>query len=388
MVHDKNRRCGSTPTSPLLLGGIVVLLIVMMGMPVANVPTMSAYAEPPSIELPEGMTPEITTSIDRGLAYLANTQRHDGSWSSGGSYRQYSVVFTSLAGLSMLAGGSTPESGPYSRQVSKAMNYVMDQSQPSGVLASAGTSRSMYDHGFGMLFLAQCYGMELTEAKEEKLRDVLQRGVDLIAKSQSDLGSGLGNAGGWYYTPTDRMDEGSVTVTQLQALRACRNVGIAVPKETIDRAVAYLRYCQMADGGICYAAFSRHDSRAPISAAALACFYAAGYYDRQAGGGGEEAKMVERLWKYCENPSNGIVIVQNYGSTWGHYFYGHLYYSQAMYMRGGDKWLEYYEGLSASMISGQNLDGSWSGGVGTPYRTAIATLMLQLPYAYLPICQR
>jgi hypothetical protein len=374
--------------SSVLLCGIVGMVLVAMLFVTVTVPT-PVQADAPSIQLPKGMTPEITESIDRGLAYLANTQRHDGSWASGGGgYRQYTVTFTALAGLALMAGGSTPESGPYSRNVSKAMNYVMSQAQPDGLISTSGASRSMYDHGFGMLFLAQCYGMELTDIKEEKLHEVLQRGVNLIADSQSDLGAGLGRAGGWYYGPNDRMDEGSVTVTQLQALRACRNVGIAVPKDTIDRAMAYLRYCQMPDGGICYAAFSRYESRPPISAAALACFYAAGHYDRQAGGGGEEAIMVERLWKYCESSASGLVVSEQYGNTWGHYFYGHLYYSQAMYMRGGDQWDTYYEKMAPSLMAGQNIDGSWSGGVGTPYRTAVATLILQLPYAYLPICQR
>ena len=34
-------------------------------------------------------------------------------------------------------------------------------------------------------------------------------------------------------------------------------------------------------------------------------------------------------------------------------------------------------------------DGSWNGdGIGTTYGTAIATIILQLPYGYLPITQR
>ena len=41
------------------------------------------------------------------------------------------------------------------------------------------------------------------------------------------------------------------------------------------------------------------------------------------------------------------------------------------------------------LLGMQNPDGSWHGdGVGTTYGTAIATVILQLPYAYLPICQR
>ena len=48
-----------------------------------------------------------------------------------------------------------------------------------------------------------------------RLHDVLTRAVKLITRSQS-------SAGGWLYTPDSNGDEGSVTVTQIQALRACR----------------------------------------------------------------------------------------------------------------------------------------------------------------------
>ena len=389
MNLDKACHRRSSSVSPVVLGGLVAVAVFAgLFVSVTGSPP-SAMADPPSIQIPSEMTPEFVNSIDRGLTYLANTQRDDGSWVVGGGYRQYSVVFTSIAGLSFLASGSTPESGPYSRNVARAMNYVLSHADPeTGLIATNSTSRSMYDHGFGMLFLAQCYGMELTEAKEKQLHKALTLGVGLIARSQSDLGSGLGHAGGWYYTPEARSDEGSVTVTQLQALRACRNVGIAVPKDTIDRAVGYLKHCQMADGGICYSASSATysgGSRPPISAAALTCFYASGYYDRQAGGVGDEARMVERLWAYCDPL---IVVSVDQGDTWGHYYYGHLYYGQAMYMRGGRQWDEYYAKFAASLVRSQNLDGSWSGGTGTAYRTAIATLIMQLPYGYLPICQR
>ena len=65
------------------------------------------------------------------------------------------------------------------------------------------------------------------------------------------------SAGGWIYTPDSGGDEGSVTVTQVQALRACRMAGIVVDKKTIDRAVDYIKKCQNPDGGISYSLGSR-----------------------------------------------------------------------------------------------------------------------------------
>ena len=330
-------------------------------------------------------------AIERGLRYLARTQRNNGSWFNQGGYGTYPAVMTSLAGLGFMAGGSTPETGPYARNVTKAMIYILRVSEAhgDGLIAGPGAEgRSMYGHGFSMLFLAHCYGMEIGEEYEARIRRALDKAVALTAKSQSDLGEHLKHAGGWIYTPTSRGDEGSVTVTQLQALRACRNVGIKVPKSTIDRAVAYLKHCQMSDGGICYSARSRSSSRPAISAAAIACFYAAGIYDRRAAGQqSDESKMVAKLVQYVKSK---VKVGSSRSGMWGHYFYTHLYLAEAFYSRGGKDWKEYYPQIRARLLTLQNpTDGSWNGdGVGTTYGTAIATLILQLPYGYLPIVER
>jgi len=60
-----------------------------------------------------------------------------------------------------------------------------------------------------------------------------------------------------------------------------------------------------------------------------------------------------------------------------------------MYTRGGRDWARYFPALASKLRSMQAPDGSWEGdGIGTTYGTAIATVILQLPYGYLPIVQR
>jgi len=348
----------------------------------------AARAEPPSPILPEMVTPKTVKAIERGLNYLVKTQRPDGSWLNSGGYGTYPSAMTALAGLGMMAGGSTPETGPYCRNVTRAMSYLLRvaKGHQDGLICGPGMeSRSMYGHGFSMLFLAQCYGTEINREYEKDLRETLTKAVMLTARSQSDLGKQHKNAGGWIYTPTSKGDEGSVTVTQLQALRACRNAGIKVPRSTIDRAVAYLKYCQMPDGGICYSARSRGSSRPAISAAAIACFYAAGVYDRQTGGKGVEAEMVDKLVSYVR----GRVGVNRGGAWGGHYFYTHFYLAQAYYQRGGKDWKTYFPQMRGRLLQLQSPDGSWNGdSVGTTYGTALATVILQLPYNYLPIFQK
>ena len=53
-----------------------------------------------------------------------------------------------------MASGSSPNRGPYARNVRKAARYVLAQQQPNGLFAAPSEeSRSMYGHGFGLLFL-------------------------------------------------------------------------------------------------------------------------------------------------------------------------------------------------------------------------------------------
>jgi len=317
---------------------------------------------------PHGVTPEIDAAIQRGLEYLARTQSRDGVWRGGGQEGAYPVAMTALAGMALLGSGSTPTRGRYWRQVSKATDYLLKQSQPQGVIsAPAEEGRSMFGHGFATMFLASVYGMEEDPKRQQQIHDVLTKAVALTARSQS-------GPGGWLYAPDQSGDEGSVTITQVQALRACRQAGITVPVETIKKAIGYIKKSANPDGGIRYTASGGGPSRPPITAAAVAVLYNAGQYDDP---------MAEKALQYA------LKTVPIDGSGNYHHYYSHLYLAQALYQRGGKSWDEYYGKLAKWLQKQQRKDGAWEGdSVGTTYGTAIALTILQLPYAIVPIYQR
>jgi hypothetical protein len=345
---------------------VLVLLSTFVGAGV-----FTARAELPST-LPPLVTPETQSAIDRGLEYLARTQSRDGAWRHSGSWGHYPTAMTALAGLTMLANGNTATQGKYAPNVSRAANFLLASSQPNGLIAREEESgRSMHGHGFAMLFLGQLHGMEEDNEKQERIASVLRRAVELTARSQS-------RQGGWLYSPDSSGDEGSVTVTQLQGLRASRNVGVTVPKQVIDGAMKYLDMSTLPDGGISYRADRQGGSRPPITAAAVACWYNAGRYDYPAA-----VKALE----YCkQRVGNGQARTTG---VWGHYYYAHLYMAQIMWLSSKENWEWYFPTMRDWLIAQQAPDGSWEGdGVGKVYGTAIATLILQIPYGYLPILQR
>ncbi len=318
--------------------------------------------------LPQGITPETISAIDKGLAYLARTQDRQGSWSNHGGYGRYPVAMTALAGLALLMDGNTTTQGQYAPHVDRAARYLMRAARPDGLIAvSDMESRPMYGHGFTMLFLGQLYGMAEDAARGRRIHDVLAAAVQLTARSQSPLG-------GWIYSPTSGGDEGSVTITQVQALRSCRNAGLAVPKDVIDSAMEYLAMAQNSDGGIRYRAGTSGRSRPPLSAAAVCCWYNAGEYDNP---------RAVRALRHCKSTLRADAPFA------GHDYYAHFYYAQALYTGVDPFWDEYFEKRRDYLLARQRLDGSWWGdSVGDIYGTAIALMILQLPYNQLPIMQK
>jgi len=312
------------------------------------------------------LTPEIRAAVVRGTDWLVRTQDHQGAWRNAGGYGTSPVAMTSLAGIALLAGGSTPTRGAEWRTVRATVDWLLrQQDRESGLSAERGEDCvPMFGHGFATQFLAHVHGMEEDRAQQQRLQTVLQRAVRLIEASQSA-------AGGWYYSPEANDDEGSVTVTQLQALRACRQVGIVVDARTVQRAVDYLRRSQNADGGVRYRLSIPGESRPAITAATIASLFAAGVYDDQ--------PFVGKAFRYCHQHLRVRVDTTN------HHFYSHLYWSEALWQRGGRDYDDYWRQMSAWLLERQARDGSWEGdGVGPVYGTAIALRILQLPLELVP----
>lgn len=317
----------------------------------------------------EMVTPPTEGAIQAGLRWLAQQQHPDGSFGSVFAYQQ-NVGVAGLCGMAFLASGSTPGRGPYGETVSRTVAFVLSCAQPSGFIAEEDASERyhgpMYGHGFATLFLAEVYGM----SPDEQVAEVLRRAVRLIVDTQNERG-------GWRYVPqqVDHADI-SVTVCQVMALRAARNCGISVPKETIDRSVEYIRRSQNNDGGFKYQLLSSQDSKFPRSAAALVALYNAGIH---------EGDVVERGLDYMmQFRPSGIR-----GRDSQHYHYGHYYAVQAAWHAGGDYWQAWYPAIRDDLLDSQGRQGFWMNHwIGPEYATAMALLVLQTPNNLLPIFER
>ena len=350
----------------------------------------------PADEIPE----KYRASVGKALDWLAKQQHKDGHWGTGLN-DQSPVAMTSLAGLALLMEGSTVREGKYSMHIRRASDWLMERcmkgNQRDGLIGNPDNpteaARYMYGHGFGMLFLACVYGDEEDRDRRERLKDILTRAVKYCAAAQS-------SRGGWYYTSKAEggdNDEGSVTITQVQALRAARNGGIPVPKEIIKKAYGYLKDCTSPNGAVYYSFRSRME-RPAITAAAIACLFNAGEYNDE---------LCKKWFKYCQQTIPAALGGQHPGMRVGHDEYTHFYYAQCVYILGDEGWEKLYgptpaadrvtwtayrNSLFDQLVRAQNSDGSWSstGGfsVGPVYSTALYSTIMQLDRGTLPIFQR
>ena len=318
---------------------------------------------PPRTDLDELYDQRVDTAIRNGLSLLIRRQRQDGTFQSKDYGRWIGVV--SLAGLALLSRGVRSGSGEAGMALRRAGKYVLSQVQASGFLSARGeTSHGpMYDHGFGTLFLAELYGTD----RALDIRPKLGQAIELIQRTQN-------SEGGWRYNPAPEEADLSVTVCQMMALRAARNAGIGVPKETVDRAVDYVRRCQNADGGYMYR-ITGGESRFPLTAAAVVALYNAGIY---------EGPEIEAAMNFLSS-NKAANSSQDRNSF---YFYAHYYSAQAFWHQGGEVWQDWYRSLKKGLLGMHNAQGGWFDYNSVEYGTAMACLILNMPRTVLPIFQR
>ena len=311
------------------------------------------------------------------------------------------VGVSALAGTAFLAAGSVPGRGPYAKQVERCLEFILaSQNKKDGFLGKNDTR--MYSHAFATMFLAEVYGT--ARDPDDRLKKALQHAVEFTWKNQNQQG-------GWRYAPLSEDSDMSITVCQVVALRAAKNKGISVPKESIDAAVDYvLRSAVTRDdvrhdfepGAFLYQYESKNRQAEAmtrtsfaLTAAGLTTLYGAGVYTdddirsfcRNRKLSLREMPSFKNMLEYVHKHYEDTGVRSGYRD---HYFfyYGNYYAVQAMYIAGDPYWSRYYARLRDDVVRRQQKDGSWQSNVGDAFSTAVSTIILEVPNNYLPIFQR
>lgn len=321
------------------------------------------------------ITPEQVAAVERGLEWLARQQTQ-----SGAVGQSCSVAFTGIAGLAFLASGSTPSRGKYAPNLRSALRFIMRCCSKAGGYINEGSGgraaggSGMHGHGYALLFLGELYGM-CGDIRDEQLGDdsvkeAIQRAVKCTERAQDP-------SGGWTYDPNPYGHEGSVTITQVEALRAARNAGLTVGKACVDKGIGYIKKSTSPDGTIMYSLGGGGGGTYALTAAG-ACVYAMyGLYDAP-----EAKRCLKALSEFIagKRPRQGH-----------HDYYTHFYAGQACFFmkeQFPEVWSAGYAKIRQDLLAAQDRSGGWiNDGYNGAFGTACATLVLQIPCRYLPIFQ-
>ncbi|NUQ33699.1 MAG: hypothetical protein HUU29_01985 [Planctomycetaceae bacterium] len=390
--------------------------------PFVRVPISNPAPDPFHAPAPTPDDLKVRAAVDRGLAFIVSLQQPDGCWRNdagqkiGEGYVRNEldvphIGVTALCCMALVAGGNAPDQGRYASNVRLGLDFLIQNQDRSGQIKVLGSR--MYDHAFATLFLAEIFGM----TRDSRIKKALQEATAFIVRNQVGVtikpdGGGPedgnqadperdkartgDNWGGWRYEPKQLDADMSITVCQLQALRAARNVGIAVPKVSIEAAREYVvgNYNDD-DGSFAYQPQFRYNRVSfALSAAGIVALQSAGRYDSYRDGDRliDLRKALNYLHQQRPDQASNF---QPRNCAFG-FWYGHYYAAQAVhqYKEVNPKmWQVWNDKNRRHFLAMQRGNGSWIDEIGTwdekrnAYATAMACLILSIQNNYLPIFQ-
>ena len=93
---------------------------------------------------------DVDEAIVRALRYIAQQQQPAGGWKVD-AFNGEATSATSLAVMSFLATGHTPDEGPYGEIINRGVQFVVSHQEPDGLLIHRQRHQPMYDHGIIIL---------------------------------------------------------------------------------------------------------------------------------------------------------------------------------------------------------------------------------------------
>lgn len=339
-------------------------------------------------------------AVESALDWLAAHQDADGGWGAGACRHRectqvqsgYRVAVSGLALLAFLAHGHTHAApdDPRAGTVRRAMTFLLKAQNADGhfTLNARSFPDCMYTHGIATFALAELHAM----TQEPLLRDPVQKAVQASADAQQPTG-------GWDYNErlTGRSDL-SISNWHVQAFRAARLGGLAVPRATWDAARRMYRNAAIRDSAAFpYQVVQNLESYPGTCGVTAACSLASRYlellpdqdFDRRVA-----ERLASRVPVYGRPSEDGLDDNAGgwVGTSAGHYF---TYYATLfLFHAGGDQWTLWNSKMKRVLTGAQetagHAKGSWNpeptdaNGVGRAFATAMAALDLQVYYRYLP----
>jgi hypothetical protein len=212
-----------------------------------------------------GGTGKTEAAVAAGLAWLANHQRSDGSWSLQGPYSDGSqfenvAAATAMALLAFQGAGNTHEKGKYKNHVEKGIDFLLRLQDEHGNFFHKGPLHSgLYSQAQCTIAVCELFAM----SQDSRLREPAQRAIQYCLSAQDK------RKGGWRYIPGEDSDT-SVTGWFVMALQSAKMGGLEIPSPVwamINQFLESVAY----EGGSRYAYLAGGEVKRSMTAEGLLC---------------------------------------------------------------------------------------------------------------------
>jgi len=352
-----------------------------------------------SSALPPGEWARVEASVDKGLEWLASQQAEDGRFPS---MEAAQPAVTSMAIMAFLSRGHIPGQGPYGKQLTHAIDFVLSTQRRRGYFSllpvtppaqhMSPSQTVTYNHSIAGLMLGEVYGMTSGE-QSKRIESAIRKALVYHREVQVRVKKTEGDIGGWRYgypeSPLASSDM-SVTGWALMFLRSARNAEFEVPKNFFDEGLDFVERCHEADTTLQEKGVFRY--RPLISAPKenpqiTLANTASAMLTLILGGRLQHAGLADGVRWFRS---------RDYPKPWqyGYFYLGSYYSSQAMAQVGGETWNQIFPQIAGNLLEEQAEGGEWPPGTGrerdfgSTYSTSLAVLALTPALQLLPIYQR
>ncbi len=319
-----------------------------------------------------GGTRESELAVELGLKWIVSHQRKNGSWhflhddgkcngDCGNEGQQEAVTgATGMALMALLGAGYTHKTGQYKTEVKKGLDYLVKVMKPNGSMTS-GSSR-MYAHAIATIALSEALSM----TNDTGLTGPVDKARGYIELAQH-------KKGGWRYNAQQKGDL-SVTGWQIMALKSCELSGFKSGEVTYSLAEDFVESMAAPSQGFGY-----------LEPGELPTMTAVGVLSKMYLGAELDQGTQEQSTRF---------LADHGPSKTDMYF--NFYATQVLHHRHDEAWPDWNKEQRDYLIqmqvdSSTDRAGSWyfhdhHGQVGGRlYTTAMAVMILEVYYRYLPL---
>lgn len=343
-------------------------------------------------------TPQkVTVSVKSALTFLGRAQHQDGGWGAGshsnqGEMNPHAVqadpATTAMVAMALLRSGSTLNTGEYSQELNKALEYLLKQVENSGrntttITSLTGTQiQTKLGANIDVVLTSQFLTNILdSDVKDEKMKarvkDCLNICVAKIQKAQNTNGSFQGS--GWAGVLQSSFANNALEAAQAQ--------GIAVDTVVLQKSRDFQKgnfdeqtgavNTDLGAGVVLYSVSSSTRASAKEARSVEEKFIKAKKEGKiaedaevstenleQIGYGKAEAQKYAtsyNVYNAAKTVAQQDNVTSGFGNNGGEEFLSFLQTGESMIIGKDLDWKKWYDKTSGTLLGIQNRDGSWNG---------------------------